>query len=175
MEDKLHTFFSENEFDFHEPHAGHMKRFENRLQGKKTHRNTSWKWMSIAASIILLVGFGLWSTFNNTQTNTLGSVSTKMKEVESFYVNTINVELKEVEKNRNLETEKIIEDALDRIEELEDSYKAFIKDLNNNGNQLKIVNEMINNYQKRLEILQEALDQIELIKNPKILDDEIIS
>ena len=34
---------------------------------------------------------------------------------------------------------------------------------------------MINNYQKRLEILQEALDQIELIKNPKILDDEIIS
>ena len=98
-----------------------------------------------------------------------------MKEVESFYVNTINVELKEVEKNRNLETEKIIEDALDRIEELEDSYKAFIKDLNNNGNQLKIVNEMINNYQKRLEILQEALDQIELIKNPKILDDEIIS
>tara|TARA_R110002074_G_scaffold40494_1_gene108362 strand:- start:3285 stop:3812 length:528 start_codon:yes stop_codon:yes gene_type:complete len=175
MEDKLHNFFSENEFDFHEPHTGHMKRFENRLQGKKTHRNTSWKWMSVAASIILLVGFGLGSTFNNTQTNTLGSVSAKMQEVETFYVNTINVELKEVEKNRNLETEKIIEDALDRIEELEDSYKAFIKDLNNNGKQLKIINEMINNYQKRLEILQEALDQIELIKNPKILDDEIIS
>ena len=38
--------------------------------------------------------------------------------------------------------------AIDRIEELEDSYKAFIKDLNNNGKQLKIINEMINNYQK---------------------------
>lgn len=175
MEDKLHTFFSENEFDFHEPHHGHLKRFENRLQGKKSQKSTSWKWMSIAASIILLVGFGLGSTFTNTQTNTLGSVSAKMQEVETFYVNTINAELKEVEKNRNLETEKIIEDALDRIEELEDSYKAFIKDLNNNGKQLKIINEMINNYQKRLEILQEALDQIELIKNPKILDDEIIS
>ena len=35
MEDKLHTFFSENEFDFHEPHAGHMKRFETDYKAKK--------------------------------------------------------------------------------------------------------------------------------------------
>lgn len=174
MEDKLHNFFSNNEFDFQEPHSGHMQRFEKRLQGK-SHKKTSWKWMSVAASIILLLGFGLGSTLNNSEAKTLSSVSAKMQEVETFYVNTITTELKEVEKYRSLETEKIIEHSLDRLEELEDNYNAFIQELNNNGNQVKIISQMINNYQKRLEILQSTIDQIEQIKNPKILDDEIIS
>tara|TARA_R110000787_G_scaffold271939_8_gene379273 strand:+ start:495 stop:1019 length:525 start_codon:yes stop_codon:yes gene_type:complete len=174
MEDKLHNFFSENEFNFQEPRAGHMERFEKRLQ-KGSQKTTSWKWMSVAASIILLLGFTLGSSVNNSDEKTLGSVSAKMQEVETFYVNTINLELKEVEKSRSLGTENIIENALERLEELEDSYKAFVEEITKNGNQVKIISEMINNYQKRLEILQNTLDQIEQVKNPKILDDEIIS
>ncbi len=172
MEDKLHNFFSENEFDFQEPHSGHIQRFEKRLQGVKSQKKVSWKWMSVAASVILFIGFSLGS-MNNNNRPILSSVSDKMEEVETFYVNTINVELQEIEKNRSLDTEKIIEHALDQLEELEDSYKTFVKELENNGEQTKIISEMISNYQKRLEVLQSALDQIEQIKNPKNLDDEI--
>lgn len=171
MEDKLRDFFSENEFDFQEPHAGHLQRFEKRLQGKQTEKRFSWKWLSVAASVVLLVGFALGS-MTNKETPSLGGISAKMQEVETFYVSTINVELQEIEKNRSLGTEKIIENALDQLEELEDSYKAFIKELNDNGEQRKIISEMITNYQQRLEILQTALDQIDQVKNPKILDDE---
>lgn len=172
MEDKLHDFFSENEFDFHEPHSGHMQRFEKRLQGAQPQKRTSWQWMSVAASIVLLLGFYL--GYNaQTAAPTLGGVSEKMEEVENYFVNTINFEIKELEKSRTLDTEEVIEKALERIEKLEDDYKAFIEELTNNGEQKQIIHEMIQNYQKRLDILQNTLKQIELIKNQKTLDDEI--
>ena len=57
MDNKLHDFFSENDFDFHEPHSGHLQRFERRLQGVQPKRRLPWKWMSIAASVILVLGF----------------------------------------------------------------------------------------------------------------------
>jgi len=172
MEDKLHDFFSENEFDFHEPHSGHMQRFEKRLQAAQPEKQTSWKWMSVAASIVLLLGFYL--GYNaQTAAPTLGGVSEKMEEVENYFVSTINFEIKELEKSRTLDTEEVIEKALERIEKLEDDYKAFIEELTNNGEQKQIIHEMIQNYQKRLDILQNTLTQIELIKNRKTLDDEI--
>ena len=172
MEDKLHDFFSENEFDFQEPHSGHIQRFEKRLQGIKPQKRFSWKWMSIAASIVLALGFFI--GYNaQPEAPSLGGISEKMQEVETYFVNTIDFEKKELEKSRTLDTEEIIERALERIEKLEDDYKTFIEELDNNGEQRKVIHEMIQNYQKRLEILQNTLNQIELIKNPKILDDEI--
>ena len=96
-----------------------------------------------------------------------------MAEVETYFVNTINFEIKELEKSRTLDTEEVIEKALERIEKLEDEYKAFMDELVNNGEQKKIIYEMIQNYQKRLDILQNTLEQIDLIKNQKTIDDEI--
>lgn len=172
MEDKLHSFFSENEFDFHEPHSGHIQRFEKRLKGIRPKKRTSWRWMSVAASIVLTLGFFI--GYNaQTETPTLASMSDKMEEVENYFVNTIDFEIKELEKSRTLETEEIIEKALERIEALEDDYKTFIEELTNNGKQQRIIQEMIRNYQKRLDILQNTLQQIELIKTQKNLDDEI--
>lgn len=171
MEDKLHNFFSENEFDFQEPQSGHFQRFEKRLKGGNSQRKTSWKWMSVAASVILMIGFAFGS-MTNTE-DLFGRVKTpKIQEVESFFVNTINVELQEIEKNRTLETEKIIENALDELEDLEEDYKRFLEELNNSGEQRSIINEMITNYQKRLDVLKNALVQIDQVKNPKIIEED---
>lgn len=173
MEDKLHNFFSENEFDIHEPHSGHLGRFEKRLQGAQSAKKISWKWMSVAASVILLIGFGLGSMSTTNDEGGLASISPKMAEVQTYFVNTIDKEIQEIEQNRSLQTEDLIEQALDDLEELEDNYKVFVKELQKNGQQRKIINAMINNYQRRLEILQKTLDQIELIKNPQNISDEI--
>lgn len=175
MDNKLHDFFSENDFDFHEPHSGHIQRFEKRLQGAQTKRRLPWKWMSIAASIILAIGFfvGQNLQIGNIQDGpSLSDISTKMAEVEDYFVNTIDFEVRELEKNRSLDTEAVIEKALDKIEKLEDDYKAFIEELSKNGKQERIIHRMIQNYQQRLEILQNTLIQIELIKNQKTFDNE---
>ncbi|PQJ73193.1 hypothetical protein [Polaribacter butkevichii] len=172
MEDKLNQFFSENEFDFQEPHTGHLERFERKLNQQKKTVKTSWKWLSVAASVVLIFGFWLGSNHQKRQMD-LADVSPKMEEVQSYFVSTIRQELKTVEKNRNLDTERIIESALEKLEELEEEYTFFIIELNKNGQQRKIINAMIRNYQQRLDVLENTLKQIEHIKNPNLLNDEI--
>jgi cytoskeletal protein RodZ len=173
MEDKFDNFFSENDFDFQEPAAGHEKRFEKRINSpQKNKQKTSWKWLSVAASVILVLGFWLGRNHQKKQME-LADVSPKMEEVQNYFVSTIKRELKTLEKNRNLNTETIIEEALDALEDLEDNYKLFIKELNDAGNTNKIISSMIKNYQRRLEILENVLLQIEEIKNPNLLNNEI--
>lgn len=175
MEDNIPSFFKESEFDFREPQVGHLERFEHKLKNTQGKRKLPWSWMSIAASIVLIIGFAF-GKYSQKPTTVLGSISPKMQEVESYFVSTINVELKEIEKNRSLETESIIEFAINEIENLEDQYQTFAKDLKkDNNNQRAIISAMIKNYQKRLEILQSVLDQIERIKNPiKFMNETII-
>lgn len=172
MEDKLHHFFSDNDFDFETLHSGHFERFQNKLNQKKITNITSLKWLSVAASITLLLGFYLGSVNKSNQID-LEDVSPKMEEVQTYFVSTINQELKSLEKNRSLETETIIENALDQLEDLEDDYNDFVNDLNRNNNPKEVISKMINNYQKRLEILENTLQQIEYIKNPNLIKDEI--
>ncbi|WP_299061592.1 hypothetical protein [uncultured Polaribacter sp.] len=171
MEDKLHQFFSENNFDFKEPNAGHLERFERKLNYPKQKKN-SWKWLSVAASVVLVLGFWLGSNHQKRQLD-LADVSPKMEEVQNYFVSTINQEIKTLESNRNLETETIIEHALEELEELEDSYKVFIVDLNKNGKQRSVISAMIKNYQRRLDILEETLNQIDKLKNLNNIQDEI--
>ena len=172
MEDKLHQFFTENKFDFQEPNNGHLERFQRKLNHPQKRKQTSWKWLSVAASVVLIFGFWLGSNHQKRQLD-LADVSPKMEEVQSYFVSTIYQEIKTLEKNRNLETETIIEEALEELEELEDSYKVFVKDLTKNGNQKRIIGAMIRNYQKRLDILENTLKRIEKIKNLNPLNNEI--
>ncbi|TMM28780.1 DUF3379 domain-containing protein [Polaribacter aestuariivivens] len=172
MEDKLHQFFSENNFDFKEPHSGHLERFERKLNSTIKKPKTSWKWLSVAASVILVLGFWLGSNHQKRQMD-LADVSPKMQEVQNYFVSTINNEIKVLEKNRSLDTETIIENALNELEELEDNYKIFVLELNKNGKQRRIISAMIKNYQRRLDILENTLKQIDQIKNPNLIKNEI--
>ncbi|WP_299672290.1 hypothetical protein [uncultured Polaribacter sp.] len=172
MEDKLHHFFSENNFNLEEPNAGHLERFERRLNSSKSQKKTSWKWLSVAASVVLIFGFWLGSNHQKRQLD-LADVSPKMEEVQNYFVSTINQEIKTLEKNRSLETETIIESALDELEELEDNYKIFIHELTKNGKHRRIISAMIKNYQRRLDILERTLKQIDQIKNPNTIKNEI--
>ncbi|PKH51200.1 hypothetical protein CXF68_11130 [Tenacibaculum sp. Bg11-29] len=176
MEDKLKEFFNENNFDIYEPHSGHSNRFQRKLQQQKKQHKPTIFWMSIAASIVLVLGFYLGSYQQNNNYD-LADISPKMAETQSFFVSTINQELKEIEQYRNIETEKIIEDSLEKIEELEDHYKALISELTKNENKRQVIQKMIGNYQQRLTVLERLLLQLERQKNPtklEILDDEII-
>ena len=168
MEDQFNNFFKNTDFDLEEPRFGHLERFQDRLnnQNKKKKKITSFKWMSVAASVILMIGF--WLGSNQTETTLLlADVSPQMQEAESFFVSTIKQELKEVEKVRNPKTERVIEDALDQLEILEDKYKDLVKALNNSNDDRRVVYAMISNYQNRIDVLQDVLKLINQINNPK--------
>lgn len=175
MDDKFNDFFNKNNFDIHEPYSGHEERFLRKLQQPKK-KSISYKWMGAVASIVLLLGFYLGS-FHQQKQYDLRDVSPKMAEAQDFFVSTINQELKEIEKYRSLETETLIEEALEEIEELEEKYQSFKSELNQPGNQRIKIQAMINNYQQRLDVLQRLLDQLNRLQKPiefNSIDDEII-
>lgn len=176
MEDKLNQFFNENDFDILEPHSGHSNRFQRKLETNKKKTKPPLFWLSIAASIILILSFNL-GRYQQNRDYDLANFSPKMAEAQRFFASTINQELKEIEQYRNIDTEKIIENSLDEIEELEDRYKSLINDFSNNENKRQIIQKMIRNYQQRLTVLERLLLQLDQQKNPtklEFLDDEII-
>lgn len=172
MEDKLETFFKNTDFDVDVPRFGHLDRFEKRLNPQKK-KSFSYKWMSVAASIILFVGFWLGSNATD-KIVSLADVSPEMKETETFFTSTIKQELKEIEKFRNPITERVIEDALNQLELLEDNYQDLVKSLNKSNNDRRVVYAMISNYQSRIEILQDVLKQIDELKNLKVKNNDEI-
>lgn len=171
MEDKLEDFFSDTDFDFQEPHAGHKNRFERKLNQPKKASKISWKWLSVAASVFLVLGFWLGNTHQKKQLE-LANTTPKIERVQDFFVATINQKLKKVEGNRSLKTEMIIEQALNELEDLEESYIVSLTELNVEGEPSKNLLIMIKNYQQRLVILENLLKQIEQIKNPSFLDED---
>lgn len=175
MNDKLHNFFNDTDFDVHEPHSGHQERFLKKLKQpkKKPH---SWKWLSFAASVLLILGFYLGS-FHQKNKYDLKDVSSEMAEAQNFFINTINHDLKQVEKHRNLDTESVIEDALDELEELEDQYNTLQSELTISDNKRLKIRAMIRNYQQRLDILERLLNRLNELENPtqfNIEENEII-
>lgn len=166
MKDKFEDFFLNNDFDINEPHSGHEDRFLRKLSNQQKKKNAiSWRWMSIAASVLIMVSFFVGKVTSTSQPP-IHNMFPEMAETETFFVNAINQELKEVEKYRNIETESIIEDALDQIEELEDRFQNLKKELKTIGNERQIIKGMIDNYQQRLQILEHLLFQLEYIKKP---------
>lgn len=164
MKSNFEDFFTENDFDIYELHENHELRFLQKINNTKEKKSVfSWKWMSIAASIILFIGFNIGSIHQKQQYD-LASVSPKMKEAQEFFVSTINQEIKNIEKQRNTNNENIIDDALSKIKELEEQYDTFKTELRTQENERLIIQRMITNYQQRLTVLENLLNQLESLQ-----------
>lgn len=164
MNNNLQDFFNENDFDVYTPISGHEARFVNKLKQPK-RKILPLKWMGIVASITLLLGFYLGSSHQKNQFD-LKDVSPKMAETQMYFTNAINQELNEIERYRNLDNESLIEEALDEIEDLEEDYNDFKTELNTSGNKKLKIKGMINNYQKRLQVLQRLLLLLNKLEKP---------
>ncbi|MBT8295403.1 MAG: DUF4179 domain-containing protein [Gramella sp.] len=164
------------DFDIEEPHTGHRDRFSNKLE-KKTeapehHNKVRRLWapvIGIAASFALaffLLGevFGPMGTANNSD---LASISPEMKETQEFYTSLITKELNAINAEKSPETEAIINDALLQMEKLEKNYENLKDDLKDSGNDNRVIFAMIQNFQQRIDLLNNVLTQIENIKTLK--------
>lgn len=177
MKDNLENIFKkrENQFDIKEPDFGHFERFEAKLnQSKPKKRGKLLKLiitLSAAASILLLVGVWLGSSFSNKGME-LANVSTEMKETQSYFINTINKELELIENERNEDTNIIINDGLNQLKKLEDQYHKLTLELKESDENKRIIYAMISNFQQRIDVLQSLLTQIENVKKIKTQNNE---
>ena len=177
--DKLEELFRklENDFDFEEPKAGHQERFLDKLNQSKgvvalPRKRSWWKPLSIAASIALL-GFLGWQLVDSKPTikEQVVEIAPEVSETEFYFASLIEEQVQLLKKEDAPETAKLVADTLAQLEKLESDYRALEQELVNGGNSKLLLNAMITNFQTRIDLLQEVLDNIETIKNLKPQDD----
>lgn len=164
------------DFDIEEPHTGHRERFFKKLESqtetpkaKGKLRNLWTPVIGIAASFLLAIFlFGEFiGTDVSAKNSELASISPEMKQTQEFYTSLITKELNALNDEMSPETEAIINDALIQMEKLEKNYEVLKKDLVKSGKDNRVIHAMIQNFQQRIDLLNNVLTQIENIKTLK--------
>jgi septal ring factor EnvC (AmiA/AmiB activator) len=164
----MEDFFKSNrqEFDFSEPNAGHFNRFEAKLRkdsGSGKIGGTPWYIFAVAASILLFFGYWMGNHTIHTEEQgiELADVSPKMQETQNFYMTTIQKEMAEIRTKQTPANQKIIDDAFQQLELLETNYGKLTLELKESNADKRVIYAMINNFQSRLQVLQNLMDQLE--------------
>lgn len=140
------------------------------LHQEKKKPNTI-KWLSIAASIVLLVSLGVKfypvdviedDPKTTTKEITLGNISPEFNTIETYYKNSISLELSQLELND--ENKDIVDGYLLKIAELTKEYKSLTKELNTKGVNDDTIDALIRNLQLRLQLLKRLKKQLKQLK-----------
>ena len=163
-----------NQFDIEEPNIGHFNRFETKLKGKNNNNNFNiiYKYIAVAVAFILIFSFGVKTIQNYNKGIALADISPKLEETQYYFTSVIHEELEIIKKETTIENKKIVNDAMSQLNLLEDNYKKLTIELKNSENNKKIIFAMINNYQQRIVVLQNLLDNLENFKQLKYLQNE---
>ncbi|MBL4605590.1 MAG: hypothetical protein JKY02_08020 [Flavobacteriaceae bacterium] len=147
--------------------VNHATRFEDKLR-KELHREKpkrqTYKWLSIAASIALLVSIAIQfypeknveviptEIQKSDQKISLGSISPELNTIERYYTNSINLELSKLELTE--QNQEILDSYLNKIKELTTDYKTLTLELNTKGVNDGTIDALISNLQLRLQLLK---------------------
>ncbi|GAA4882929.1 hypothetical protein GCM10023311_01300 [Flaviramulus aquimarinus] len=172
----------ENNFDVENPATGHETRFLNKLKNQNEQpleiahvKSNFWKpFVGIAASVALIIALFV-GTQQPRNSRDLASVSPEMANTQDFFTASIHEELQKLNKESLPEAQNLIQDALKQIKILETNYETLKVDLIESGDDSRVIYAMISNFQNRIDILQNTLEQIENIKQLKKSSHRVIS
>lgn len=175
--DRLH-----GQFDHEEPGSGHQERFLEKLNQSKgvvtlpQRKNRLWKPLSIAASVavICLLGFQFFSTEPSIKEQVV-EIAPEVSQTEFYFASLIEEQIQELKDSKSPETARLVDDTLFQLDKLEENYSTLEQELINGGDSKIILNAMITNFQTRIDLLKEVLQNIDNIKNLKTYNDENIT
>ena len=165
---------------------GHVQRFEARLnqtkEVPKQPEKKSWTWLLVAASVLALVGMFTWispekegevqqvAKVPTDSSWTLRDVSSDLAEVEDFYLESIAVQLGQIEEGAKDEAVYLHHAQQWRV--LEEQYDQLKKDLALSQGDPRVVAAMIQNYRLRMEVLQKLMEYLKIHHEQKNDTDE---
>jgi len=156
--DNLEQFVQTNraQFDQVVPDAAIWSKIEQQLPKKEIKTFTIRRVLSMAASVLLLVGIGIAIGFQIAPKTevALATIAPEYAEVEQYYINKVNYKLAQV---ANYHGDPSLEKDLD---ELDDWLLQLQKDLQEvpAGKKQEIINAIINNYKTKLRILETLIE-----------------
>ena len=177
--DNLDQLFKELEgaFDMEHPLEGHQDRFLQKLNAQKgvtsiptKTKKWNWKYLSIAATFIVLVSLGI-GIVNNRGGDEV-QISPEVQQSQLYFTSLIEEEVERLNAIADEDTKVIIDDVMLQLEKLENDYTVLESKIQNDGANKQILHAMIINFQTRINLLQDVINQIEEIKEQKINSDE---
>ena len=180
-EDKIQELFDrlQNDFDFESPEQNHQERFLEKLNTQKGIVNISKKkrnWLkplSIAASVVLVAVLGFQFFVNQPSIKEqVVEISPEATKTEFYFASLIEEQVELLKNEKSPETAKLVEDTLLQLKKLEGDYQKLERELLLGENNKIILSAMITNFQTRIDLLKEVLNNIEEIKNLKSQNDE---
>lgn len=164
IENKNDSFENQN-WDFEIPIHGHEKRFLKKLKAKKSNKQTFWKPLAIACSLIIGLGV-LCFIYSNSiinQSTTEVAFSPEVQETQDYFSSVINSEIASLKQKETPQSKVLIGDALKQMESLEKDYDNLKLEIKNNGENKQIVFALITNMQTRIDFLKSVLSKIETL------------
>lgn len=184
MEQDLRKLFEAERKKRFSMKEGHEERFLQKLEDELPNPRSSrfpiiW---SIAASVVILIGVGLFlfrtepveptiNTVAGTEEQaeeegiSLGDLSPDLAKVENYYLASINLELSKLEVSPD--NKELVDGYLEQLAELNQEYAQLNKELNTIGPNDQTVSALIKNLQLRLELLQKLKEKLNQIKSSK--------
>ncbi len=166
--ENLEQLFSQfkDGWDTEEPTFGHKQRFMQRLE-HKSERKSIWLKIAVPVAAAIAVLLGIYIGYQPEEEPKTAELSPEVQETQLYFTSIIKNEMAKVESESTPETKKIVDDALKRMEMLEQDYEKLTHELAEKGENKKIIHAMITNLQIRISFLEEVLIQIENTKKIK--------
>ena len=161
--DKLEKFIKENSDSFSEHKADKAKMWKAiaaELKQPKPKVIPLWRKLpfQIAASILILLG--VFSIYNlNTRKAPVNYASKELQQIDSYYQNIVETQVKLVQDDKHLSA-KNKEEFLKFMIELDKEDAKLKLDLADNLNNQQVLSAIIKNYKKRIELIENLLNQI---------------
>lgn len=156
-----------------EPMAGHMERFQYKLQ-QRLHPAKPIKSIvpyllraAVVTVLITLSSLWTWEHFIRPENNrmSLGDVSPQYREVENYYMHQVSMmeeEIVSVDFNSNPQQKDML---LTEMKSMDSAYIQLQKELKANPDDERIINAMIEHYQTKVEVMTFILNQLKSIRN----------
>jgi hypothetical protein len=175
------------ELNDNEPPEGHFGRFEKKLAKQHDKRTFSWDVVWKVAAVVVFVFLAvnqviIWFSADSENTvassgqqeMSLASVSPEYEEVEFYYTNAIDVGLMEWEKmaEAGLISEQEQEMMQVELTEFENVYGRLQEDLAASPNDERVINAMLEYYQKKLSLITIIVNKLEEVKQKNNINHE---
>ena len=155
---------------------GHQDRFLEKLdeQLPQITQKSSFGWLRIAASVVILLGLGYlaFKTLNPTSempvqevtaNKSIEDISPDLKKVEDYYLANINLELSKLKYTP--ENKELFDGYVKRLGELSQEYDRLSEELIKSGPNEKTVSALIDNLKFRLDMLYRLKEKLNELNN----------
>lgn len=173
--DKFEKHIRDHQKDFDELKANRMKMWdeiEGRIEPPKATRIPLWRRASLRAAVIVFIIAGIGLTFLRQQGSqnsfaANGAHDEQLMEIGGHYDNLVQAKIKLIQNNPNLSTDDK-DEFMSFITELDEEYKSLKREMEKDLDNEKVLEAIIENYRKRLELMENFLDRLNQTKK---LDD----